>query len=176
MEIIKLLEYLQEIIQTSAKFPVGKVLVNKKEALDTIEEIINMLPEELKKAQWLLQEKDRILGDAINQAESIKQENIQKIQNAVENHDFVMEAKEKADEIIASAQREAKAIRLSARDYADDVLVQLNDELINKKEVMMDSIKKEMERFLVAVDSTINNNDELLRENIKELRNIKVSE
>lgn len=176
MEIIKLLEYLQEIIQTSAKFPVGKVLVNKKEALDTIEEIINMLPEELKKAQWLLQEKDRILGDAINQAESIKQENIQKIQNAVENHDFVMEAKEKADEIIASAQREAKAIRLSARDYADDVLVQLNDELVNKKEVMMDSIKKEMERFLVAVDSTVNNNDELLRENIKELRNIKVSE
>lgn len=176
MEIVKLLEYLQEILQTSTKFPVGKVLVNKKEALEIVEEIINMLPEEFKKAQWLLQEKDRILGDALSQAEDIKIENIQKIQDAVENHDFVQDAKERAEEIIASAQKEAKAIRLSARDYADEILVELNNEILSKKEIMMDSLKNEMEKFLTVVENTINSNDEMLRENIKELRNMKISE
>lgn len=176
MEIVKLLEYLQEILQTSAKFPMGKVLVNKKEALEIIEEIINMLPEEFKKAQWLLQEKDRILSDALTQAEDIKLQNIQRIQDQVENHDIVNEAKERAEEIIALAQNEAKAIRLSARDYADDLLVELNDEILNRKEHMMDSIKSEMEKFLITVNDAINNNDEELRENIKELRNMKISE
>lgn len=176
MEILKLLEYLQEIIQTSTKFPVGKVLVNKKEALEIVEEIINMLPEEFKKAQWLLQEKDKILGDALNQAENIKAENIERIQKAVENHDYVLEAKERAEEIIASAQKEAKAIRLSARDYADEILVELNNEILNKKDSMLNSIKEEMEKFIISIDKTVNSNDELLRENIKELRNMKISE
>lgn len=176
MEIVKLLEYLQEILQTSTKFPMGKVLVNKKEALEITEEIINMLPEEFKKAQWLLQEKDRILGDALTQAEDIKIQNIKRIQNEVENHDFVIDAKNRAEEIIAVAQSEAKAIRLSARDYADDLLVELNNEIITKKETMMDSIKDEMEKFLVNVNNAINSNDEELRENIKELRNMKISE
>lgn len=50
MSVIQLLEYLQEIIETGGRIPMtGKVMVDKKEALDTIEQIINALPEEFKK-------------------------------------------------------------------------------------------------------------------------------
>lgn len=51
MEIMKLLEYLQEIIETSHNLPVvGKIVVQKKEILDIIEQIIEYLPDEFKKS------------------------------------------------------------------------------------------------------------------------------
>ena len=73
MDVIKLLDYLEETLETSTKVPMtGKVIINKKEFLEILEQVINSLPDEFKKAQWVFQEKDRILSDAIKEAESIK--------------------------------------------------------------------------------------------------------
>ncbi len=48
MNTIKLLEYLEEIIETSAKVPMtGKVMISKKEVLDILDKIANSLPGEV---------------------------------------------------------------------------------------------------------------------------------
>lgn len=63
--IIELLEYLGELIESSPKVPItGKAIVDKKEFLEVIDQIINTLPDQLKKAEWVMNEKDRILQDA----------------------------------------------------------------------------------------------------------------
>ena len=50
MDAIKLLEYLQEIMDTSARVPMtGKVMVNKKEIQEVLDKIVNCLPSELKR-------------------------------------------------------------------------------------------------------------------------------
>lgn len=172
METIKLLEYLQEIVNTSPKVPIsGKVMINKKELLEILDEVANTLPEDFRKAQWILQEKERILDEAIKRADNIETENIKRIKDEIDNHDVLREAKERSEEIIAQAQRDAKAIRLSARDYADDLLSELNHELIDRKNKMLSVLTDKMEEFMQSVDITINTNDEVLRQNIKELRN-----
>ncbi len=130
MDVIKLLEYLQEIIESSSKIPVtGKAVINKKEILDIIDQIINHLPDEFKKAQWICDEKERILVDAKKQAKIFEEETIDKIRRRVEKQDLVKEAQTRAEEIIASAQRDAKIMRLGAKDYADEILSQLDKEI-----------------------------------------------
>lgn len=172
METIKLLEYLQEIANTAPKVPIsGKIMINKKELIEILDEVINTLPEDFRKAQWVLQEKERILDEAIKRADNIENENIKRIKDEIDNHDVLREARERAEEIIAQAQRDAKAIRLSARDYADDLLSELNHELIDRKNKMLSVLTDKMEEFMQSVDTTINTNDEVLRQNIKELRN-----
>lgn len=174
MDIISLLEYLEEVIETSSKVPMtGKVMVNKTEALDIIDQIVNYLPEELKKAKWICEEKDRLLNEAMEQSEKIKEENITLLRKQIENHDITKEAKQRAEEIEAQAQKNAKAMRLSARDYANEILSQLEFEINDKGQEMLSSIKTEMESFVVDLESNINIKGNTIRENIKELKEFK---
>ncbi len=65
--VYELLEYLQDMVENSAKMPItGKTIIDKKEFNEVIEQIMNCLPDQFKKAQWIVSEKDRILADAQN--------------------------------------------------------------------------------------------------------------
>ena len=69
-----------------------------------------------------MNEKDRIISSAQKEYETTKAETMEMMKQNVENHDVVKEAKIRANEIIALAQRDAKAIRLGSREYSDEIL------------------------------------------------------
>lgn len=174
MDVIKLLEYLREIVETSAKVPMtGKVVLDKKETLEIIEKVIAYLPDALKKAQWIVEEKERILSDAIHESENLKKENLILLKRQVENHDITKEANVRSEEIIALAQRNAKSIRLGARDYADEILNQLDGEIADKSNQMLIGLKNELQKFLTDLEKNIDLKTDSIRENIKELRDMK---
>ena len=174
MDVIKLLEYLQGIIESSSKIPVtGKAVINKREILDIIDQIINHLPEEFKQAQWTCDEKERILVDAKKQAKIFEEETIDKIRRRVEKQDLVKEAQTRSEEIIASAQRDAKIMRLGAKDYADEILSQLDKEIELKGQKMLHTIKDDVQGFLISLQDEVTNTTTSIRENVKELRTMK---
>lgn len=173
MDVIQLLEYLQEIVESAPKVPItGKIMVDKKEIIDIIDQVVNYLPDEFKKAQWVLGEKERILTEANKQYDSVKKETMEMLKKQVENHDITNEAKIKAQEIIASAQRDAKAIRLGARDYADEILCQLDEEIQAKGEAMVVAVKSDIDKFIELLVNDMKDTTGTIRENIKELRKI----
>ncbi len=174
MDVMELLEYLQEIVETASKVPItGKIVLDKKEMLDVIDQIINYLPDEFKKAQWVLNEKERILAEAREEYENVRKQTMEMLKKQVENHDITKEAQIRSQEIIASAQRDAKAIRLGARDYADEILCQLDKEIEEKSKETLENVKKDVEVFMQSLSKDMNGTCSVIRENIKELRNIK---
>lgn len=174
MDVIKLIEYLHEIVETSSKVPMtGKVMMDKKETLEIIENIVHHMPDELKKAQWVIEEKERILTEAIQEAENLKKENLNILKKQIENHDITREANIRAEEIIASAQRSAKSIRLGARDYAKEILSELDAELTNRKNQLLENLKGDLEKFVLDLERNINLQTNEIKNNIKELRDMK---
>lgn len=171
LEVVQLLEYLQEIINNAAKVPMsGKIMISKKEIMEVTEEIINLLPEEFRKAQWMLGEKDRILSEAEAHAEELRRDKIEYIKNEVENHDIVNDAKKVAEEIIAKAQLEAKEIRIGSREYSAEIIEELNAAIASKKEEYLSVIEIESKKFRDKVNNMLNSTSVELRENIKELK------
>ncbi len=174
MEVMQLLEYLQDIVESAPKVPItGKVLVDKKELTEVLDQIFNYLPDDIKKAQWIVSEKERIMAEAKKEYETIKNDTMDMIKKQVENHDITKEAQIKGQEIISAAQRDAKAIRLGARDYADEILCQLEKELELKTNEIINSIKVNVENLAVQLTEDISSSSSDIRENIKELRSIK---
>ncbi|NEZ46025.1 ATPase [Clostridium niameyense] len=174
MDVIKLLEYFNEVIDSASPIPLtGKVAINKKEALEVIEKIINCLPDELKKAKWICGEKERILKDAMEEAENIKRENLILLKSQIENHNITRAATVKAEEIIQNANAEARFMKISARDYADELLSQLDMEIEEKSNAMLNLLQKNSEAFLASLEESIDLKTDVIRENIKELRNMK---
>lgn len=174
MDVIKLLEYLQEIIETGGKIPMtNKIVIDKSEALKAIEKIIDCMPEQFRKAQWILEEKERILSEAIKEAELMKKENLDMLKRQIENHNITKEAQAMSEQIIASAQKDAKAMRLGARDYASEILSQLELQIDKKSTEMLSLLKRDMENFVDSIQSDVSSTASTIRDNIKELKGIK---
>lgn len=174
VNIIELLEYLQDLVDNSPKVPMsGKVMLDKKEILEVIDQIINYLPDQFKKAQWVMNERERILSEAKKEYDSVKKETMTMMRQNVENHDIVREAKIRGQEIIASAQRDAKAIRLGSRDYSDEILTQLDKEIENQKINLIKSLQSSFESMAQDLDSTLTGACDVIKENVKELRSMK---
>ena len=146
VNIIELLEYLQDLVENSPKVPMsGKVMIDKKEIIEVIDQIINYMPDQFKKAEWVMNERERILNEAKKEYDSVRKETMTMMRQNVENHDIVKEAKIRAQEIITSAQRDAKAIRLGSRDYSDEILTQLDKEIEEQKIKLIKSLQDSFE-------------------------------
>lgn len=173
VNIIELLEYLQDLVENSPKVPMSsKVMVDKKEMIEVIDQIINYMPDQFKKAEWVMSERDRILNEAKKEYDSVRKETMTMMRQNIENHDIVKEAKLRAEEIIASAQRDAKAIRLGSRDYSDEILTQLDTEIEEQKVKLIKRLQESFEVVAKEIDANLNSTGSVIKENIKELRSM----
>ncbi|WP_251860332.1 ATPase [Clostridium sp. Marseille-Q2269] len=174
MDVMKLLAYLEETIESGSSIPLtGKVAINKKESLEIIDKIINCLPDEFKKAQWICEEKERILDEAMEEAENIKRENLIMFKKQIENHSITKQATIEAEAIIKNAENESKCIRVGARDYADELLTDLDKEIEEKSQQMINLLTRNSEAFTASLQDSVKLRTDTIRENIKELRNMK---
>lgn len=174
VNIIELLEYLQDLVENSSKVPMsGKVMIDKKEIIEVVDQIINYLPDQFKKAEWVMNERERILDEAKKEYDSVRKETMAMMRQNIENHDIVKEAKVRSQEIIASAQRDAKAIRLGSRDYSDEILTQLEKEIEEQKIRMIKSLQESFESVAKEIDLNLSNTCDEIKDNVKELRSMK---
>ena len=173
LNVMELLEYLEEILENAPKVPItGKAMIDTKEFEEVIEQIRNYLPDELKKAKWVMGEKDRILEDAQKEYQNVKKETMEMMRQNIENHDMVKEAKLRANEFIALAQRDAKAIRIGSREYSTEILSQLDKEIEEKKLQLIQSMQDSFEKTAKEIDEKMTKSSDTIKENINELRNM----
>jgi len=139
MDILELISELEEKIDSSLEIPfIKKTFVNKEELMNLIGDISLQLPDEVRMAKQIAEDRTRILADAQKQADLIIKNAEQKIISMVDEHEITKRATEQADEIIAKAQKNARDIRIGTLEYSDSMLAQLDNSL----KAMSDSIKQ----------------------------------
>ena len=123
MDVLKLIDEIEDILEEGSTVPFSKkVMVDSDEILDIIKEIRIRLPDEIKQAAWIKEEKQRILAEAQKEAEY-------RLEELIEHESITKAAKERAEEIINKAQGTAKEIRLGAMEYADSLLLETQEQL-----------------------------------------------
>ena len=143
MEIFTLLENLEEIIESGTKVPLStKVMVDKEELNEILEEIRMKLPDELKQAKWVKEERQRIIMDAQKEADQIVKETETKIISLVDDHEITRQALAQKEEIIESADKVAREITAGTREYADALLERLEEILREALNVVHDNRKE----------------------------------
>ena len=123
MEIFTILESIEDILEKSKGVPFSnKVLVDKEEILEQISDLRLKLPEELKQAKWIKEERQRILVEAQKEADDIVKEAENRIISMIDEHEITKKAYEKKAEIIETANEMSREISKGTKDYADNVL------------------------------------------------------
>ena len=126
MEIFTLLETLEEALENSKTIPFsGKSVVEKEELLDIIKEIRIKLPDELKQAKWVKEERQKILVEAQKEADEIVKEAENRIISMIDEHEITRKAYEQKAQIIETANEMSREISKGTKDYADNLLEKL---------------------------------------------------
>ena len=164
-KIEEMIEAIEEYIENCKPVPLSsnKIIVEK----DAIEELIRELrlktPDEIKKYQKIISNKDAILADAKDQADSMLNAAKVHTQELVNEHEIMQRAYSEAEEIKDQAYSQAQAIldhateeanqmRYSAVQYTDDMLANLQRII----EHSIDSNRSKYESLLSALDKDLN--------------------
>lgn len=107
----------------------GRILVDSNELATLLSQIRHALPEEVRQAQWVIAERDRVLQDAADQAETMKLEAEASVMRQAESSEVVQRARERALELTEQSRQAAREIHQGARTYADDILARLESEV-----------------------------------------------
>jgi F0F1-type ATP synthase membrane subunit b/b' len=130
MDILQLIDRLEELFNESKAIPLTRnVMVDEDRMLDIIDQMRIAIPEEVKKAQQLLGQRDRVLAQAQEEANRTLEIARQKSDQLVGKDIVLQEAQRRADQILTQARAEAEGIRADADDYVIDSLTQLQAEL-----------------------------------------------
>lgn len=128
MEIFTLLEALEDILERSKSVPfTEKSIVDKEEVLEIIKDIRLKLPDELKQAKWIKEERARILDEAQKEADGIVREAENRIISMIDEHEITRKAYEQKAEIIETANEMSREITKGTKDYADGILEDLEN-------------------------------------------------
>lgn len=160
--VLKLLDELETVIDQSKHMAFSsKVQIDKNELFEIITEIRLRLPNELKQAKWVIEERNKILIDAQNEAEDIVKAAEERLKKLIDENEITKRAYEQATEIIESSKSTSKEMRLGANEYADEILALTETRL---KE-MMEIIHNEN----VKIDQFFNESLNIIYENRQEL-------
>lgn len=130
MDILQLIDRLEELFNQSKTIPLTRnVMVDEDRMLDIIDQMRIAIPEEVKKAQQLLGQRDRVLAQAQEEANRTLELARQKADQLVAKDMIAAEAQRRAEQILVQARSEAEGIRADADDYVMDSLSQLQAEL-----------------------------------------------
>lgn len=137
MELLRLIEEIEDLVEESSGIPFGnKVFVDKKHFLEIIKEIRLQLPDEIKQAEWINTERQRILAEAQQEADAIVENTKSYMQEQVEESEVLKEAQKQAEKIIEQSQNTSKEIRRGAKEYADNILGKVQSDLRKISEVI----------------------------------------
>ena len=128
MKVLELLDEIEEIVDTAAGFPLtGKIMVDAEEILEIVKEIRVELPDEIQQAQWIKDERQRILDEAKREYDTVIRDAQKQAEALIENDDITVKAKRRAEEIMSIAEANCKQLKMSTFDYVDSILYNFQD-------------------------------------------------
>ncbi len=142
----------------------SKLLIDEEELSSIVEDLRLSIPEEVKQARIIAQERRDILNAAESQGEEIVAKARQRADMMIEEHQITKEAKNAADGILQQARDEAAAVRSEAKANARDIM--------DRAQRWADEIQKNARLY---VERIIREADETFSKSVNEIKKLRQS-
>lgn len=130
MDVLQLIDRLEQLVSSGTRLPLSsRTIIDEQEFLDIIDQLRVTVPEEIKQARRVSQERERVMLQAESEADKIINSAQEQAARMLQEDELVRRAQDEAERLISDAEREAADIRQGADDYAAEVLAGLEDEL-----------------------------------------------
>ncbi len=173
-KIEQLIEDIYEFVESCRMQPLSstKVIVPKDELYDLLDELRLRTPDEIKRYQKIIANRDAIIADAEKKAEKILADTREKAKELLNEHEIMQQAYYEANEMIMQASQEAERLRREAREEAEQirtgVLMYSNEVLSKVERVLAEAYEVAVSRYEAFINA-LENNLNIVRQNRQEL-------
>ncbi len=154
------------------KLQPGKVSVNKEELFEMLDELKQRTPDEIRRYQKIIANRDSIIAAAEEKAEQIIEEARGKARQLVSEHEIMQQAYARANEMVASASGEAEEMLSSANNDANQIrtgaLSYANDIMTDMEKILNNAYSSARDHFDGLV-STLKESYDVVAANRQEL-------
>nr|WP_308742269.1 ATPase [uncultured Anaerocolumna sp.] len=171
----QLIEDIYEFIESCRMQPLSttKVIVPKDELYDLLDELRLRTPDEIKRYQKIIANRDAIIADAEEKAASILAQADEKAHTLVNEHEIMQQAYYEANEMVSKAAAEANKIVADANNDANQIrssaLVYTEDMLSDVERILAHTYESTKNKYESLIHS-MQGNLEIVINNKKELR------
>lgn len=141
MDILRLIDEIDELIDNAGSVPLTKkVMIDADELSEILNEMRTQLPEAIREATVITEDRQNIINEAKQNAEQTRQaaladadrirnEAQMQMQRLINEHDITKNAENLSRDIIAKAENSARNVTLQATTYIDDMFSRTQDRL-----------------------------------------------
>ncbi len=130
MDLLTLVDRLEALVSEGWRIPFTvKTVINEDAFFEIIDQMRASVPEELRRAEELLERRESLLASAAAEAEQTLLQARERAERAIDEHEVVAKARAEGESLKAQAQVEAEQTRRGADDYAMGVLSELESRL-----------------------------------------------
>lgn len=171
----QLIDEIEEYVEgcKPAPFSQSKIIVQKEELYELLTELRLKTPDEIKRYQKIIAQKDKIISDAQAQAEQMIEETTNYANALVEEHEIMLKAYEKAEqtinaanaqaeEIVAAANQNAEEMRMSALSYTQSLISNIQEVVERSLEIARTNSEGLINGLSENLNILVSNNDALV--------------
>lgn len=130
VNLLVLIDQLEALVEKAPEVPlVGKVLIDADELLDLLDIIRAAVPEEIKRAEAVSSEREKMIAEGQEQVERMIAKAEAYAAKLVSNSEIYRQAEEESKLLLEESKRRAQEMQQGAEEYALEKLAQLHDVL-----------------------------------------------
>lgn len=170
----QLIEDIYEFVESCKMQPLSqtKVIVPKDELYDLLDELRLRTPDEIKRYQKIIANRDAIINDAEEKAAAIQADAKEKAKSLVNENEIMQQAYYQANEMVSSANAQAESMLKSANEDAEQIragALAYANEILSEVERVLTGAYNETKTKSEALVSTLKSNLDVVVNNKKEL-------
>jgi len=132
VDILYLVDRLENLIATSRRMPlVSQIIIKESDILNIVDQLRTTIPDEIKQARRIIQDKERILAQAQADANALLARAREESEQAVNREGLLKAAEARSQELVRRAEEEAEQLKNEADGYVVETLRALRDHLGN---------------------------------------------
>lgn len=153
MNVIDLISTMEDVI-LEGKLPILKTksLINIDEFLDMLDELKKLLPQELQAANHLRSEKNKLIIEAQQEAQTLIEDVAKEADRLVMESDITQGAYIKSKEIMNETKAEMNELKQGTYEYLAAKMDELSEKILKINEEI-NSSKQELQEYLAADDT-----------------------
>ncbi len=159
MRVVELIEEFQEKLDNKGNFMMtNKVLIEREELEELLTNLKTFLPDEVKQAKWIRDERDKIVGEAKEQARVTVEEAEQKQQQMINEAKREYETLVSNTEVMKEAELRARNLLENARQESENI----REESYRYSQSMLLKTRQDYEKMLNVIEQNLNELDSFL--------------
>lgn len=153
-DILYLVDQLEELVSLGKRVPMSRrVMVEEEDFLALVDQLRVALPNEIKQAQRVIKERERVIGEAQDEASRIVQGARERAEKMVSQNVIIAEARQRGEEILRQAEEEQQRTRGELDVFVLRQLQLVEDAVRRGMAVMEDAVEQTLETVEDAKDA-----------------------